>query len=98
MARNRRVDAVTRALELDAFQPARTLIHLKIGNQRYVAERHIAQHDIGVAVAEIQRPRQHRHAAAEMGKERAARLAPLNRLPQFREILRMRPRGEERQQ
>ena len=48
---------MTRALELDAPQSARPLVHLEIGDQRDAAERHIAQHDIGVAVAEIERAR-----------------------------------------
>ncbi len=72
---------MARSLELDPLQPARRLVHLEIGDQRKAADRQVAQHHIGIAVAEIERPRQHRRAGAEMGEQRAARLAPIGALP-----------------
>ena len=75
----------------------RRLVHLKIGDQTDAAHRHVAQHDFGIAVAEIQRARQCRRAAGEMAEQGGARLAPMSALPQLREIFRSGRRGDEQQ-
>ena len=69
------------------FSPPVALVHLEIGDQRHTAERHVAQHDLGIAVAEIERPRQYRRASAEMREQRTARLTPLRLLPNPGDIL-----------
>src|SRR5438477_183932 len=88
-AKHRRVDTMARALELNALQPARPFIHLEIGDERHTAERHIAQHEIRIAVAKVQGPRQNRRASAEMGEKRTARLTPLRSIPNVYESFRL---------
>ncbi len=60
------VDAVALPLELNALQTAGRLVHLVEHDKRQPARRDIAAHDLHVAVAEINRPRQHRRAPAEL--------------------------------
>ena len=57
--------------ELDALEAARSFIDLKERNQWDTAKGDVAQHDLGVAIAEVDRSSKYRGALSKMRKERA---------------------------
>ena len=70
-----------RALQLDALQAARFLVHLKEGDDGHAAYRFSVQHDIDIAIAEIEPFAELRCGGVELLQQVLRGLAPMD-LPQ----------------
>jgi len=72
---------VARPLQLDAFEASRSLVHLKERDDGDAADSFPMQHDISIAIAEIETSRELRCGAVELPQQALRSLAPMN-LPQ----------------
>src|SRR5207248_4090968 len=75
------VDAAARPLQLNALQAARSFVHLKEGDDRDPAYGLSVQHDIDIAVAEIETSGELRCGAVELLQQVLRSLTPID-LPQ----------------
>ncbi len=68
---------MTDGLELNAFEAVRRLVHLEKDRHRHPAEPVALKHDIGIAVAKIERLRQPRRRRPELADQRFRSFAPV---------------------
>ena len=69
-------------LELNAFQPVRRLVHLEKHRDRHPAKPVTLEHDIDIAVAEIERSAQPHGLRAELADQRVRCFAPVSSVEQ----------------
>ena len=65
-------------LELNAFKAVRRLVHLEKHRDRHPAEPVTLEHDIGIAVAEIERSAQAHGLRAELADQRVRGFTPVS--------------------
>ncbi len=71
---------MARPLQLDALEAARSLVHLKERDDGDAADGFTMQHDIGIAIAEIETSWELRCGAVELLQQALRSLSPMNLL------------------
>ena len=75
-AKSGRIDAMSLPFKLDPLQASGSFVDLEKGDQGDAANDHIAQHDLRVAIAEIERALKHYGTFSKMRNQCALCLAP----------------------
>jgi len=92
-----RVEPMAQWLELKALEAVRRLVHLEEHHHRHPAEGVAPQHDVGIAVAEIEGPGQLLHGGAELVQQRVRCFAPMGFTQQHFDTVRSEQRPNQQQ-